>query len=166
MKPLALCFIAVLCFPAAAALAGELDAAVTWDCRAKEGVFIINYYPSLGDAKPEVKKQHPLEFFSLCDVDKKESLITGTRGKDVICQFKKDKLEIHFEPGVPNTNLLGRCGATLTGVVTIKRNGKVMLEEKEFEAMDCTAREKYVEKITLKDGVEKPEIKYGNYEEE
>jgi|GEM_PF-6027026 len=166
MKARVIFILSVLLFPAVAALAGELDAAVTWDCRAKEGVFIINYYPSLGDAKPEVKKQHPLEFFSLCDVDKKESLITGTRGKDVVCQLKKDKLEIHLEPGVPNTNLLGRCGATLTGIVTIKHNGKAVLEEKEFEVLDCTVHEKYMEKITLKDGVEKPEIAYGNYDEE
>jgi hypothetical protein len=76
------------------------------------------------------------------------------------------QIEVTFEPGAPNPNLLGACGAAVTGLVTINRNGSVLMDQKEFEALDCTERKHYIEKIIFKDGSVKPEIVYGNYDEE
>jgi hypothetical protein len=147
------------------AIAQELDAAVTWTCNSKEGTLLINYYPSLADAKPDVKKNNPLVFYSLVKLEKNRSIIADTKTKKIECKLKNDKIELIFEPGVPNVNLLGRCGAAITGIVTIIQNGKPILTEKEFENINCHEREQWIESITIREGSATPEIKYKSYEE-
>jgi len=145
--------------------AQELDAAVTWSCQPKQGLLVIHYYPSLAEAKPEVKKQHPLVFYSLIDLENGGSSVTGSRSKKVVCQFKIDSIEVTLEPGVPNINLLGRCGAAITGIFSIKRNGKPLLIAEPFENLDCHARERYIDVVTIRDGSTKPKIHYRTYDE-
>jgi hypothetical protein len=71
---------------------------------------------------------------------------------------------VTFGPGVPNPNLLGRCGGEITGVVTIRRNGVVVLEDRGFEEMNCRQRERYISSITLRDNDDLPALAYATYE--
>jgi hypothetical protein len=145
--------------------AQELDAAVTWSCQPQQGILRIHYYPSLANAKPEVKKEQPLVFYSLVNLDKDGTSVTGARSKKIVCQLKTDKLEITFEPGVPNVNLLGRCGAEITGLLSVKRNGRPLLTEEPFENLNCHERARRIDAVTIRDGSPKPEIRYGTYDE-
>jgi hypothetical protein len=161
-----LCLLIGLLLSIAVSLQGqELDSAVTWSCQPQQGVLVIQYYPSLTDAKPEVKKQYPLVFYSLVNLDKDGTSVTGARAKKIVCQLKIDKLEVTFEPGVPNVNLLGRCGAAITGLLSIKRNGRPLLTEEPFENLNCHERERRIDAVTIRDGSPKPEIQYGTYDE-
>jgi hypothetical protein len=167
MQTRTLCLLIVLCISTSTWVqAAELDAAVTWSCRPHQGVLVIHYSPSLADARPEVQKENPLVFYSLLILDKDQTTVEDTKSQEIVCRLKKDKFEVTFEPGAPNPNLLGACGAAVTGLVTINRNGSVLMDQKEFEALDCTERKHYIEKIIFKDGSVKPEIVYGNYDEE
>jgi hypothetical protein len=157
-------FYGMLLFLGASLRAQELDAAVAWSCQPDKGL-VIHYYPSLADAGSEVKKLNPLVFFSLVDLDTDSVSVTGTRSRVVACSLKKDRVEVILEPGVPNANLLGRCGAAITGVVTLKRNGKSLLTEEPFENINCHERERFIRTITIRAGMAKPEIQYGSYEE-
>jgi hypothetical protein len=143
--------------------AQELDAAATWTFRPENGVLVIHYYRSLAEAGPEVKNHDPLVFFSLVDVDSDGVSITGARSKEFVCQFKKDRLEVTLEPGVPNVNLVGSCGAAITGLLSLKRNGETILNEEPFENLNCLERERFIEVVTFRDGSAKPEIRYGSY---
>jgi hypothetical protein len=145
--------------------AQELDAAVTWSSNPRQGTFIVRYYPSLALAKPEAPKQNALVFFSLVDLDTDSVSVIGTRSKEIVCRFRKDKFEITLEPGVPNANLLGRCGAAITGLVSVKRNGKSLLDQEPFENLDCFERGRYIQSITLRDGFAAPKIRYGTQDE-
>jgi hypothetical protein len=161
-----LCLLAA--FPLAVALAGDAraqDAAVTWSCQPREGVFVIHYYESLQDAPAAVRAQHPLEFYSLLDVDK-DSMVTDSRSKQIVCQLGKDKLEITLDPGVPNVNLLGMCGGAITGILSIKRNGVPILTEEPFENIVCHERERRLDVVTVRNGSAKPELTYGRYDQE
>ncbi|HEV8580005.1 MAG TPA: hypothetical protein VGX68_13100 [Thermoanaerobaculia bacterium] len=142
------------------------DPAASWSCSTKAGILAIRYTPELSEVNPPWPKQPPpVHFMSLLDLNKAGSQIEGTRTKTVSCRLKSDRFEITLAPGIPNVNLLGRCGADVTGVVTVKRNGAVVLSEQEFEDMDCHARERMLERITFKDGSPKPDLTYVGYKE-
>jgi hypothetical protein len=61
-------------------------------------------------------------------------------------------------------NLLGRCGAAWSGVVTVTRNGEVVLKEQEFETFDCHQRERMLARIAFRNGVKEPELTYAGYD--
>jgi hypothetical protein len=142
--------------------AQELDAGVTWS-QPEQGKLVIHYYPSLA-AAPEAKNLNPLVFYSLIELDTDSVSVVDTDSKKMICQFKTDKFEVEFEPGAPNVNLLGMCGAAITGIVSITRNGAPVLTQEPFENLDCHERERYIDIITIRDGSAKPEIHYRTYD--
>lgn len=140
------------------------EPAASCSCNAKAGTLVIRYAPDLAQAKPPwPKRPRPVLFMSLLDLDKAQTTVEGTRSKTDSCQLKSDRFDIKLEPGVPNPNLLGRCGDAVTGVVTIKRNGAVVVNEQEFEDINCHARERMLERITFRDGSPKPELAYVGY---
>ncbi len=155
-------FVAVVpALPAAAQ-----GAAATCVCDPKAGTRVIRYAPDLGDVKPPwPAAPAPVLFMELLDLDKAQTTVEGTRSKSFTCRLKSSAFEVTLEPGVPNANLLGRCGGAVTGIVTVTRDGTVVLDEVEFEAINCHEREKYVESITFRDGASKPVMTYGTYEE-
>jgi hypothetical protein len=159
------CVIGLLLCSAVTIHAQELDAAVTWSCQPKDGLLVIRYSASLADAKAEVKKDHPLVFYSLVKLDKDGTTVTGTRSKKLKFQLKNDKIEVTLEPGGPNVNLLGSCGAAITGLLTVTCNGKPLLTEEPFENLDCHERERRIDVVTIRVGADKPEIQYGAYEQ-
>jgi hypothetical protein len=140
------------------------DAAVTWSCRPQQGVLVIGYCSSLAQAGPGVAKQHPFVFYSLIDLAEDSVTVVGTRSKEFVCVLKTDTLEVTLEPGVPNVNLLGRCGAEITGLLSIKRNGRPLMTEEPFENLDCHERERRMDAVTVRKGSAKPEITYGTYD--
>ena len=137
--------------------AAAQDAAAAWSCQPSQGRLVIRFYPSLSEAPPAIQQQRPLVFSELLDVDDK-SIIRRTRRRTASCQLKQHRYELTLGPGVPNPNMLGRCGAAITGVVTIRRNGVVVLEDREFELMNCHERQKYISAITLGDDDRPPAI--------
>ena len=143
------------------------DPAAFCSCNAKAGTVVIRYSPDLDEDKTQRPgSPPPVRFFSLLDLDKAHENVEGTRSKTISCQLKADRFEIRLEPGVPNPSLLGRCGADVTGVVTVKRNGTVVLKEQEFEDMNCHERKRMLLRITFKDGSSKPVLVYVRYPEE
>ncbi len=141
--------------------------AASCSCDAKAGILVIRYTPDLSQASPQWPKQPPpVLFMSLLDLDGDQTTVEGTRSKTISCRLKSARFEVKLEPGVPNINLLGRCGGAVTGVVTVKRNGAVVLNEQEFEGMNCHERKRMLERITFRDGSPKPDLTYVPYPEE
>ncbi len=156
-----LVFFALLTHPASAQ-----GPAASCACDTKAGTLVIRYNPGLGETKPALPKiPAPVHFMSLLELDKAQTTVEGTKSKSFTCQLKSDRFEITLEPGVPNPNLLGRCGGAVTGIVTVKRNGAVVLDEQEFEAMNCHERETFLSSVTFRDGSQKPILVYTKYEE-
>ena len=150
-------------FVACASLSLEAqDPAASYACDAKAGMLVIRYTPE-ADASWAGNGQAVM-FGALLDLDEEETEIVGTRSQTVSCDLKSDRFRIELQPGVLTVNLLGRCGAAWTGIVTVTRNGKVVLEEQAFEELDCHERERMLEKIVFRDGVAAPELTYVGYE--
>jgi len=140
--------------------------AASCSCNAKSRTLVIRYTPDLSEAKPQWPGEpRPILFMSLLVLNKAQTIVRSTRSRTISCQLNSDQFAITFEPGVPNVDLLGRCGAEVTGVVTVKRNGTVILKEQEFENMNCHERERMLERITLREGSSKPELTYVGYKQ-
>jgi len=101
----------------------------------------------------------------LLKLDKAQTTVEGTKSHHFTCRLKSVQYDVTLEPGVPNPNLLGRCGAAVTGVISVKRNGAVVLAEQEFETINCHEREKYIKSVTFTDSSSKAALEYGKYEE-
>lgn len=147
----------------AAAAAGQQPAA---SCTSdpKAGRLVIRYTYELNEENPPwPASPEPVLFFSLLVLDSTGSVVEETRSDTLKFNLKSDTFEVILEPGVPNVYLQGRCGAAVTGVVTVKRNGKVVLNAKEFEDIDCHKRERFISRIAFRAGSSKPEIRYAEY---
>ena len=141
------------------------ESVASYTCDAKAGTFVIRYSPDGSEGDPSwPESSHIVIFGSLLDLNEDETAITGLRSRTISCRLKSDRFRVVFEPSVMNFNLLGRCGAAWTGTVTVTRNGKVVLNEKEFEDLDCHERERMLERIAFRDGVQEPELTYVGYE--
>jgi hypothetical protein len=132
----------------------------------KTGSLVIRYTPDLNQENPAwPSKPEPVRFFCLLVLDSSQTMVEDTQSKSFKFKHPSDGFEVILEPGVPNVNLLGMCGGAVTGIVTVKRNGKTILDEKEFEAIDCFNRERFIKRIVFHAGSSKPEIFYGKYPE-
>ena len=58
-------------------------------------------------------------------------------------------VEVVLRPVPMNTNLQGLCGAVVRGSVTILRDGKPILVERELETGDCAGPTRRIEAITV-----------------
>lgn len=141
------------------------EPAASYACDAEAGTLVIRYVPDSSEADPSwAGSAQTVMFGALLDLNEEETEITGTRSQTVSCDLKSDRFRIEFQPGVLTFNLLGRCGAAWTGIVTVTRNGEVVLNEQAFEELDCHERERMLEKIVFRDGVAAPELTYVGYE--
>jgi hypothetical protein len=140
------------------------DAAATVECQPQMGRLFIEYFPSLAQAEGAVKERKPLVFHDLLKVDK-DSTLVDTSAKTYSCKLKHDAVVVTLEAGIfdVNEDLLGLCG-DVTGVVSISRNGKVILKEQAFEDLDC-AKERRIRSITVHDGSAKVDIVWTSYDE-
>jgi hypothetical protein len=140
--------------------------AASCECNPKAGTLVIRYTNDYAkDNPPWPKGLQRVEFFSLLVLNKDQTTVEDTRSKRVLCNLKSERFEVLLEPGVPNVNLLGRCGADVTGVVTVKRNGTVVINEQEFEDLNCHERKRMLDRITFRVGKTKPELHDAGYPE-
>lgn len=139
------------------------DPAASYACNRKSGTLVIRYSPDFREQKPAWPAT--VRFMSLLILDREQTTVENTKSMAFTCRLARDRFDITFQPGVPNVNLLGRCGDAVTGIVTVKRNGNVVVDEKEFEAMNCHEREQFLSKITFRDGSPEPSLAYSKYPE-
>ncbi|HSP16007.1 MAG TPA: hypothetical protein VLV78_14780 [Thermoanaerobaculia bacterium] len=138
--------------------------AAAYECDRKSSTLVIRTTDDLDEAAPPwPKKLRIVEFSSLLDLNQEQTMVEGTRSESIVCRLRGDRFEITFEPGVPNPNLLVRCGAAVTGIVTVKRNGTTILDEQEFEDMNCHERKPMLETIRIRAGSSKPRLTYAPY---
>lgn len=147
-----------------APIASAENAAASCTCDAKAEALVIRYTPDLREAKWP-KAPAPVHFMALLKLDKAQTTVEGTKTYHFTCRLKSVQYDVTLEPGVPNPDLLGRCGAAVTGVVSVKRNGTVILAEQEFETINCHEREKYIKSITLTGSSSKAALEYAAYEQ-
>jgi hypothetical protein len=147
---------------ARAEIAAAQDPAASVLCDREAGTLVVRYTDALHAEAPAWSA--PIRFLDLLDLDETESTVEGTRSQTVTCRLGDEELEVVLAPGVPNVNLLGRCGAAVTGVVTVKQHGEVALAETWFEDLDCHARERMLVRVTLRRGAAEPELEYRAYE--
>jgi hypothetical protein len=140
------------------------DPAASCTCDSKADALIIRYTPDLTEAKWP-KTPAPVHFMSLLKLDKAQTTVEGTTSHHFTCRLKSVQYDVTLEPGVPNPNLLGRCGAAVTGVISVKRDGAVVLAEQEFETINCHEREKYIKSVTFTGSSSKAGLEYATYEE-
>ena len=117
-----------------------------------------------GPRERAVKERKPLVFHDLLKVEK-DGTAVDTSAKTYSCKLKHDAVVVTMEAGIFNVNqdLLGLCSADVTGVVSISRNGKVILKEEAFEDLDC-ARERRIRSVTVHDGSAKVDIVWTPYD--
>src|SRR5262245_58004163 len=102
-----------VCTVLAPAVSAE-DPAATCTCDSKAGTLIVRYAPEAGGAKwPETPT--PVHFMDLLKLDKAGTTVEGTKSRHFSCRLKSVQYDVTLGPGVPNPNLLGRCGAAVTG---------------------------------------------------
>ena len=155
---------AVLALGIARSLAAQ-DPAASVDCDPHARTLVIRYTPELSEEKPAwPERPAPIHFYSLLDLDEAESTVVGTRSESVACRLGDDRFDVILVPAVPNPNLLGRCGAAYTGVVTVKRNGTVVLDEVEFEDLDCHDRRRMLVRIEFRSGEAQARLEHVAYE--
>jgi len=154
--------LAVCAIPAPTASAE--DSAASWTCDPKAGTLVIRYTPDLAQAKWP-KAPAPVHFMDLLKLDKAQTTVVGTKSHHFTCRLKSGQYDVVLEPGVPNPDLLGRCGAAVTGVISVKRNGAVVLAEQEFETINCHEREKYIKSIRFTGSSTKAALEYAAYDE-
>ena len=140
------------------------DPAASCTCDSKAGALIIRYTPELAGAKWP-KTPAPVHFMALLKLDKAQTTVEGTKTHHFTCRLKSVQYVVTLEPGVANPDLLGRCGAAVTGIVSVKRNGAVVLADQEFETINCHEREKYIKSVTFTGGASKAAIEYATYQE-
>jgi hypothetical protein len=140
------------------------DSAATCICDSKAEALIIRYTPDLAEAKWP-KTPVPVHFMDLLKLDKAQTTVEGTKSHHFRCRLKSVQYDVTLEPGVPNPNLLGRCGAAVTGVISVRRNGSVVLAEQEFETINCHEREKYIKSVSFTGGSSKAALDYARYDE-
>jgi len=99
----------------------------------------------------------------LLKLDKDQTTVVGTKSQSFACDLKSVHYDVTLEPGVPNIDLLGRCGDAVTGIISVKRNGAAVLTEQEFEAINCHEREKYIKTVTFTAGSSKATLEYATY---
>ena len=140
------------------------DPAASCACDSKAGTLIIRYTPDLTESKWP-KALTPVHFMDLLILDKAETTVEGTKSYHFTCRLTSVQYDVTLEPGVANPNLLGRCGAAVTGVISVKRNGAVVLAEQEFETINCHEREKYIKSVTFTGNSSKADLEYATYGE-
>ena len=155
--------ILAVCTVLAPTASGQVPAA-SCTCDSKAGTLIIRYTPDLNEAKWP-KAPAPVHFMDLLELDKAQTTVEGTKSRHFTCRLKLVQYDVTLEPGVANPNLLGRCGAAVTGIITVKRNGAVVLDEQEFETINCHEREKYIKSVTFTGSSSKAALEYAKYEE-
>lgn len=149
--------ITLLLLMAPAALAQE--PAALCHCDVKKGFLEIRYTL---DNESWPAKPKPILLMSLLDIDDDgvHTTIRRIHTKTLHCRLKHDEFTIELTPGVSNRNMQGRCGMAVTAIVNVKRNGAVVLDDLWLEDRDCLARGTTLDRITFRDGIEKPELHY------
>jgi hypothetical protein len=140
------------------------DPAASCRCDSRAGALIIRYTPDLTQAKWP-KTPAPVHFMALLKLDKAQTTVEGTKSHHFTCRLGSVLYDVTLEPGVPNPNLLGRCGAAVTGLISVTRDGAVVLADQEFETINCHEREKYIKSVTFSGSSSKAALEYATYEE-
>ena len=148
-------FLLAVALLACAVRAQEPAALCTCDPTADR--FEIRYTPN--DEKWP-KEPKPIHLMSLLDIDDDgvHTSVRGIRSTTLRCRLKHDRFEVKLAPGVPNRNLQGHCGMAITAVVTVKRNGIVVVDGKWLENADCFERDRTIDCITFRDGIAEPDV--------
>jgi hypothetical protein len=139
------------------------DAAATWSCEPERDRVVIQYIASLASAEPSAKERDLVIFYSLLNLARDRVTVTSTRSTTYTCKLKGATITATLGPGVPNVNLLGRCGAEITGVVSIQRDDRSILEDEPFENLNCHERERRIDTITIRGDGSKPDVRYVSY---
>jgi hypothetical protein len=134
------------------AQANELNRVISYTCDRQNYQINIGYevivgtQPKYFDAELSGKYDPGSLIDIVDDGDKTVVVWSGSIKKE--CDINKRKYTIIIEPQVFNTNVLGRCGAALSGAAIVYRKNKVVLERTPFEE-DCNDLKPMITNISI-----------------
>lgn len=101
------------------------------------------YYHNDDDS---LQQYDPWKLVTITD-DEKGTRITDTSEIKEECNLKYGDYTIYIRPEIFNGNVLGRCGAAISGNISIMSGNKVILDEIALQE-DCHVK-KYIKKIKI-----------------
>ena len=125
----------------------QVHAAARVDCDPSHDRVQIRHDALPGDAAGATVFRSLVEYSRRPDGD--PDRVTDLRSVRHTCRLSGGMFEVVLRPVPMNENLQGMCGAVVRGSVTILRNGKPILAERELETGDCAGPTRRIETITV-----------------
>ena len=145
-------WIAILLLVASGAVSAQ-DATAWIDCDSAAGRLVVEFRPGETGERYDGPADHEVGFYQLLEIDADGKTIVATHEARIECRLGDDVLVVLLSPMISNVNLLGMCGAAISGRVDISRDGVDLVDGLPFEDENCMERgDDFVERVTLRAG--------------
>ena len=128
-------------------LAQDEEVLVTCDTKAK--TLLLKYSFDSPDKGRQSKLPGHVAFWDLLTIEKCSRTdrypgdpcrVVGMKERILSCKLGEDRYTMRFNPEPFNDDLQGRCGAVVSGSVSISKNGRPLLKRTSFDpSRDCAA---------------------------
>lgn len=140
------------------------DATAWVDCDSAAGQLVIEFRPGETGERYAGPAEHVVEFYDLLEVVDGKTIV-ATHEASIECRLGGDTLVVLLSPMISNVNLLGMCGAAISGRIDISRGDARVVDALPFEDERCMERgDDFVGRVTLRAGASEPEILRRHYD--
>jgi hypothetical protein len=141
------------------------DATAWVDCDGDAERLVVVFAPGDGAERHAGPADHEVVFYELLELDPDGKTVVATHDATIECRLGTETLTVVLSPVISNVNLLGVCGAAISGSVDVSRAGVKVVDALAFEDADCFARdEEFVARVTLRAGAAAAELERRGYD--
>jgi hypothetical protein len=150
----------------ASGAASAQDAAAWVDCDRDAGRLVVVFSPGDGAESHAGPADHEVAFYDLLELDADGKTVVATHDATISCRLGGGDFIVRLSPVISNVNLLGRCGAAISGSVDVSRAGVELVDDLAFEDADCFARdETFVARVTVRADAAEAELVRRRYDD-